>query len=58
VLHGCTKALKDKTYEKGHPEHIRSLASMPSGYTVNPEHKSLLLLVVIIGFFLGKAFKN
>jgi hypothetical protein len=25
-----------------HPEHIRSLASMPSRYTVHPEHKNLL----------------
>ena len=37
-VQGCTNALKDRMSEKGHPEHIRSYASMPPRYTVHPEH--------------------
>jgi hypothetical protein len=33
-----TNHMNDRMSEKGHPEHIRSLASMPPRYTVHPEH--------------------
>ena len=41
-VQGCTNALKERMSERGRPEHIRSLASMPPRYTIHPEHKNLL----------------
>jgi hypothetical protein len=51
-VQGCTNALKDRMSEKGHPEHIRSLASMPPRYTVHPEHKKTSYFTVPGFYFL------
>ncbi|WP_259368757.1 hypothetical protein [Colwellia sp. Bg11-12] len=42
--------MKNRMYEKGHPEHRRSLPSMALRHTVHPEHKKALRAYALKAF--------